>query len=89
VILMSYLHISQSTAQWIVALQLSRGVLLAGHPAVRRGARLLPAAGLHHPDDGADHPAAAQGRGLRPDLARSRKNRAFVRACGTVGTKGR
>src|SRR5665213_4624312 len=25
--------------------------------------RLLPAAGQHHPDDRADHPAAAQGRG--------------------------
>jgi hypothetical protein len=41
-----------------------------GDPAARRRPRLLPAAGEHHPDDGADHPAAAQGRGLRPDLVR-------------------
>ena len=30
-----------------------------GDPAAGRRARLLPAAGLHHPDDRADHPAAA------------------------------
>jgi hypothetical protein len=59
---MSYLHISQSTAQWIVSLQLSRWVLLRGDPAYGRRAGLLPAAGVDHLDDGADHPAAAQGR---------------------------
>src|SRR3954469_2788535 len=39
-------------------------------PAVRGGAWLLSATGLHHRDDGADHPVAAQGRRLRSDLVR-------------------
>ena len=59
---MSYLHISQSTAQWIVSLHLSRWVLLAAILLHGGGAGLLPAAGVDHPDDRADHPAAAQGR---------------------------
>ena len=67
---MSYLHISQSAAQWIVALHLSKWLLLAAILLLVDRPRLLPAAGQHHPDDRADHPAAAQGRGLRPDLVR-------------------
>ena len=67
---MSYLHISQSAAQWIVALHLSKWLLLAAILLMVDRARLLPAAGQHHPDDGADHPAAAEGRRLRPDLVR-------------------
>ena len=43
-----------------------------GDPGAGRRARLLPAAGVDHPDDRADHPAAAQGRRLRPDLVRRR-----------------
>ena len=58
---MSYLHISQSAAEWIVEMHLSSWVLLL-RPAVRRRARLLPAAGLDHRDDRADHPAAAARR---------------------------
>jgi tripartite ATP-independent transporter DctM subunit len=68
---MSYLHISQSAAAWVVSLHLSKWVLLAVILLHGDRAGLLPAAGVHHPDDGADHPAAAQGR-RRPDLVRHR-----------------
>ena len=69
---MSYLHISQSTAQWIVAMHLSKWLLLAAILllVVVLGFFLPPVS--HHPDDRADHPAAAQGRRLRPDLVRRR-----------------
>ena len=40
------------------------------HPAHGGCARLFPAAGVDHPDDRADHPAAAESRRLRPDLVR-------------------
>ncbi len=39
-------------------------------PADGDRARLLPAARVDHSDDGADHPAAAQGRGFRPRVVR-------------------
>ncbi len=64
---MSYLHISQSTAEWIVSLQLSRWVL-HGHSADGGGAGILPAAGLDHPDDRADHSASSQGSPFRSHL---------------------
>jgi C4-dicarboxylate transporter DctM subunit len=44
------------------------------HLGLRGRARLLPAAGLDHPDDRADRPAAAQSRRLRPDLVRHRND---------------
>ena len=66
---MSYLHISQSTAEWIVSLHLSRWVLLDDFAHGCR-ARLLSAAGVDHPDDRADHPAAAARRGFRSHLVR-------------------
>ncbi len=67
---MSYLHISQSTAEWIVALHLSKWLLLAAILlfVIVLGFFLPPVS--HHPDDRADHPAAAQGRRLRPGLVR-------------------
>ena len=67
---MSYLHISQSAAEWIVAMHLSKWLLLAMIllMVIVLGFFLPPVS--HHPDDGADHPAAAEGRRLRPDLVR-------------------
>ncbi len=72
---MSYLHISQSVAESIVAMHLPRWELLAAIlvmvvvlgfflppvSIIRHGrrARVFPATGVDHPDDGADHPAAA------------------------------
>jgi len=52
---MSYLHISQSVAESIVAMHLPRWELPGGDPRHGRRARLLPAAGFDHPDDRADH----------------------------------
>ena len=69
---MSYLHISQSAARVDrVHASLALGAA-GGDPAAGGGPRLLPAAGVDHPDDRADHPAAAQGRRLRPGLVRRR-----------------
>ena len=59
---MSYLHISQSVAESIVAMHLPRWELLAAILVMVVDARLLPAAGVDHPDDRADHPAAAARR---------------------------
>ena len=58
---MSYLHISQSAASGDRRAAPVEVVPARGGPADGRGPRLLPAAGQHHPDDGADHPAAAAG----------------------------
>jgi tripartite ATP-independent transporter DctM subunit len=66
---MSHLHISQrgrmdrGTAPFALA-------VADRDPADGRGARLLPAAGQHHPDDRAHHPAAVARRRLRPRLVR-------------------
>ena len=68
---MSYLHISQSFASGSSGSRLSKWVLLP-RSCVGDRARLLPAAGEHHPDDLADLPAAAEGRGLRPGVVRRR-----------------
>src|SRR5262249_26199095 len=41
-----------------------------GDPADGHRARFLPPTGVHHPDDGTDHPASAQGGRLRSHLVR-------------------
>ena len=48
---MSYLHISQSMAQWIVGAGAVEVDAAGGDPAAGDRDGLLPAAGLHHPDD--------------------------------------
>ena len=58
---MSYLHISQSAAEWIVAMQSVQVGAARGDFAVCRGAWFLSAAGLDYPDDGAHYFAAAEG----------------------------
>ena len=69
---MSYLHISQSMAQWIVALALSKWVLLAAILllVIVMGFFLPPVSIILMTV--ADLPAAAQGRGLRPGVVRRR-----------------
>ncbi len=68
---MSYLHISQAAAAAIVALHLSPWLLLLTILLLRR-LGLLPAAGLDHPDDRADHSAAVAGGRVRSGLVRRR-----------------
>ena len=67
---MSYLHISQSAAE-ADRRDASAALGPAGRDPRDGGrARLLPAAGLDHPDDRADHPAAAPCRQFRYHLVR-------------------
>ncbi len=67
---MSYLHISQSTAEWIVSLHLSRWVLLITIllMVVVLGFFLPPVSIIL--DDGADYPATSAGSRFRSDLVR-------------------
>src|SRR5581483_12338851 len=44
--------------------------IAGGNPGAGGRARLLPAAGVDHPDDRADHPAAAEGCAFRYHLVR-------------------
>ncbi|MEY9109845.1 tripartite ATP-independent transporter DctM subunit [Bradyrhizobium yuanmingense] len=69
---MSYLHISQSVAESIVAMHLPRWELLFAIlvMVVVLGFFLPPVS--HHPDDGTDHPAAAPRRQFRHHLVRRR-----------------
>ena len=67
---MSYLHISQSAAE-VDRRHASAALGIAGRdPGDGGRARLLPAAGVDHPDDRADHPAAAARRQFRHHLVR-------------------
>ena len=69
---MSYLHISQSAAEVDRGDAAAALGIAGGDPGHGRRARLLPAAGVDHPDDRADHPAAAARGEFRHHLVRRR-----------------
>ena len=69
---MSYLHISPERRRMDRRRPSVAVAAADGHSVDGGRARLLPAAGEHHPDDRADHPAAVTQRRLRPDLVRRR-----------------
>jgi C4-dicarboxylate transporter DctM subunit len=69
---MSYLHITQSMAQWLVGLGLSKWAYLFWVNVLLLVLGLLPAAGGDHPDGDAGDHAGHPRRRLRSDLVRHR-----------------